>query len=198
VTSCQAEATVRRAEVEAGQLGEGKPGDALSYDATFRLNILGSESGYTFCGLCYDGNAYFSIGVGANTRPRAIRAPTRTSNGATYQGDFADLFLDLTFGDNEFVLEGGWGPHHLQRQRRDATARQCLRADQQCRQRCFYGHIGVRIGWFMPIFSFENYSSNPNNVTTTQLNFLGAPSVNGTAPVYGNQWSGTLQFQWAI
>ncbi len=84
------------------------PGDAPSFAGFIRLNIVGSEGGYAFCGLCNDGKAYFSVGFGANVQPRAIAAPARTSPGATYSAYFADLFLDLPFADNEFVLEGGW------------------------------------------------------------------------------------------
>ncbi len=84
------------------------PGDAPSFDGYIRLNFIGSEPGYAFCGLCQDGKAYFSVGVGANIQPRAIAAPSRASFGASYEAYFTDLVLDLPFGDNEFVLEGGW------------------------------------------------------------------------------------------
>jgi hypothetical protein len=218
------------------------PGDSLAFVGTIRLNILGKEEGYAFCGV-YCGTPLFSIGFGADIQPRAIRAPTRTSPGASYQGYFADLFLSLPFGDNEFVLEGGWV--RTVYAGNGAPISSASAAGLNLRNNAgngFYGHIGIRFGPIMPTFALETYNSNlaEANVTSTTLSFLGAPAggrvgdlttykiglnifpekntfkitlelalqnkqaadatVSGPPPVtiYGNQWTGTAQFQWAI
>jgi len=224
-------------------------GDSPSFNGFLRLNIIGSEGGYAFCSLCNDGKAYFSIGGGANWQPRAIAAPARGQPGATYIGYFADLFLNLPFGDNEFILEGGWVRNVYQGNGSPLVQRAAApnaNALINSAGNGYYGHVGVRIGWFYPYFAYENYQSNlhqqyvaaptflsfgPGGVPTglvgnlvtyhAGLKFLLSPPPGnqfqitvdmafqdkeqplGTANIdafnqYGNQWYGTLQFQWKI
>jgi hypothetical protein len=221
------------------------PGDSPSFDGFIRLNIVGSEGGYAFCGLCDDGHAYFSVGFGANVQPRGVTAPSRASPGATYAAYFADLFLDLPFGDNEFVLEGGWVRNVYAGNGAPLLAEPALALINNAGNG-FYGHVGVRFAWFYPYFAFEDYISNlnPNNVTSTFVQFgngglaasgrigslrtyhvgfkiLASPPPasafnivvdmafqdktnagdilpGGTEPLNGNQWVGTLAFNFKI
>jgi len=163
------------------------PGDAPSFDGFIRLNIVGSEGGYAFCGLCNDGKAYFSVGFGANLQPRGVIAPARTSPTATYAAYFADLFLDLPFGDNEFVLEGGWVRNVYSGNGAPLQSATALALINNAGDG-FYGHIGMRFAWFYPYFAFEDYISNlnPNNVQSTFVQF-----GNGGLPAAGRV--GTLQ-----
>jgi hypothetical protein len=163
------------------------PGDAPSFDGFIRLNIVGSEAGYAFCGLCDDGKAYFSIGGGANVQPRGVVAPSRASPTATYAAYFADLFLDLPFGDNEFVLEGGWVRNVYSGNGAPLLSAAALALINNAGDG-FYGHVGMRFAWFYPYFAFEDYISNLNaaNVQSTFVQF-----GNGGLPAAGRV--GTLQ-----
>jgi hypothetical protein len=157
------------------------PGDAPSFDGFIRINIIGSEGGYAFCGLCDDGKAYFSVGFGANVQPRGVVPPSRASNGATYAAYFADLFLDLPFGDNEFVLEGGWVRNVYSGNGGPIASEPGLALINNAGDG-FYGHVGMRFAWLYPYFAFEDYISNlnPNNITSTFVQF-----GNGGLPASG-------------
>jgi hypothetical protein len=163
------------------------PGDAPSFDGMIRLNIIGSEGGYAFCGLCDDGKAYFSIGAGANIQPRGVIAPSRASPTATYNAYFVDLFLDLPFADNEFILEGGWVRNVYAGNGAPLLSSAALALINNAGDG-FYGHIGMRFAWFYPYFAFEDYISNlnPANLQSTFVQF-----GNGGLPAAGRE--GTLQ-----
>jgi hypothetical protein len=156
------------------------PGDAPSYDGYIRINIIGSEGGYSFCSLCQDGNAYFSVGGGANVQPRAVTAPSRASPGATYNAYFIDTNLDLPFGDNEFVIGGGWVRNVYSGNGNPLLSSAALALINNAGWGV-YGHIGVRFKWFYPYFAYEDYVSNlnPNNLTSTFLAFNSGLAASG-------------------
>jgi hypothetical protein len=152
------------------------PGDSPSYNGTLRINILGKEDGYAFCEMCFASSPLFSVGFGAAIQPRAVRSPARGTPGATYNGYFADIFLNLPFGDNEFVLSGTWvrtvysgngGPL--------SSANAAGLALINNAGNGFFGQIGIRFGWFAPTFALEYYNSNlnPVNITSTAMAFSG-------------------------
>jgi|GEM_PF-260578 len=220
-------------------------GDSPSFNGFLRINIIGYEPGYAFCSLCNDGKAYFSIGGGANWQPRAIAAPAHGVPGATYIGYFADLFLNLPFGDNEFILEGGW-VRNVYQGNGGPLVQPGANALINNAGNGYYGHVGVRFAWFYPYFAYENYQSNLKQQYVTPQTFLpfgpgGIPAgLVGNLTTYhaglkfllspppgnqfqitldiafqdkeqpstaagiaafnerGNQWYGTLQFQWKI
>jgi hypothetical protein len=148
------------------------PGDSPSFDGMIRINIVGSEAGYAYCGLCNDGKSYFSVGFGANVQPRGVIAPSRASPGATYAAYFADLFLDLPFGDNEFILEGGWVRNVYSGNGAPISGAAGLALINNAGDG-FFGHVGMRFAWFYPYFAFEDYKSNLPDayVTSTFVQF---------------------------
>ncbi len=224
------------------------PGDSPSFDGAIRINIVGREPGYAYTGIAYDGKSYFSIGGGVNFQPRAIAATARGLSTATYTGYFADLHLDLAFGDNELVLEAGWirtvysgngAPIPSNSAAGLALVNNAGNA--------YYGSLGVRFAWFYPYFAMEYYKSNlPDALVQSTYQafgngwlpaagrvgtlatyhgglkfFISAPPGNqfminldmafqgktnagqvtvagGAEPINGNQWSGTVEFQWKI
>jgi hypothetical protein len=223
------------------------PGDAPSFDGAIRINIVGTEPGYFYAGgLANNGKAYFSVGGGANIQPRAIAAPSRGTSGASYQGYFADLHLDIPFADNEFVVEAGWVRTVYSGNGSPISGTTGLALINNAGNG-FYGTVGIRFGWWYPYFSMEDYISNLSNdyVTSTYQVFgngwLPASGRGGTIQTYhggmkflispppgnqfminldmafqnkanagvatvgsegvvtaGNQWSGTIEFQWKI
>ncbi len=153
------------------------PGDAPSYDGYVRINFLGYEPDYSLLGIAYNGQSYFAVGGGANIQPRAVAAPARGVSGATYQGYFMDLHLDLPFSDmfGEFVVEGGWV--------RTVYSGNGAPISSVSGQNLInnagngiYGSIGLRLGVIYPYFAFEDYMSNLNGsqVQSTYLVFGGA------------------------
>jgi hypothetical protein len=161
------------------------PGDSPSFDGFIRINIVGREPEYAFTGIANNGKSYFSIGGGANVQPRAVAAPTRGARGATYQGYFADLHMDLAFGDNEFVLEAGWVRTIYQGNGgayssipTNATSLGIINNAGNG----FYGSVGIRIAWIYPYFAMEDYQSNlnPLYVQSTYMQF-----GNGWLPAAG-------------
>jgi hypothetical protein len=222
------------------------PGDSPSFDGAIRINIVGVEPGYAYTGIAYDGKTYISVGGGANIQPRAIAAPARGGTGATYQGYFADLHMDVAFADNELVLEAGWVRTVYSGNGSPISSTSGLALINNAGNG-FYGSIGIRFGWFYPYFAMEDYVSNLNGAqvqSTYQVFgngwlpasgrvgslqtyhgglkfFISAPPGNqfminldmafqgkqnaGTVtavsegvPINGNQWSGTVEFQWKI
>jgi hypothetical protein len=223
------------------------PGDAPSFDGAIRVNIIGTEPGYFYSGgLAYNGKSYLSVGFAANIQPRAIAAPARGASGANYQGYSADVHMDLAFGDNEFVIDGGWIRTVYQGNGSPISSESGLALINNAGNGLF-GTIGIRFGWFYPYFAFEDYISNlnPENVTSTFMVFgngwLPASGRVGSLQTYhggikflispppgnqfminldmafqnktnagsittssdgevtnGNQWSGTVEFQWKI
>jgi hypothetical protein len=222
------------------------PGDAPSFDGAIRINIVGTEPGYAYTGIAYDGKTYISVGGGANIQPRAIAAPARGTPGASYQGYFADLHLDVAFADNELVVEAGWVRTVYSGNGAPISGTAGLALINNAGDG-FYGSIGVRFGWFYPYFALEYYKSNLSDdyvQSTFQVfgnGWLPASGRGGTIQTYhgglkflisappgnqfminldmafqgktnagvatvgsdgvitaGNQWSGTLEFQWKI
>jgi hypothetical protein len=164
------------------------PGDVPSFDGAIRINIIGTEPGYFYAGgLAYNGKSYLSVGGGANIQPRAIAAPARGLSGASYQGYFADLHMDLAFGDNEFVLEAGWVRTIYSGNGQPISSTSGLALINNAGN-AFYGSVGIRIAWIYPYFAMEDYMSNlnPNNVQSTYQQF-----GNGWLPAAGRV--GTLQ-----
>ena len=136
------------------------PGDAPSFDGAIRINIVGTEPGYFYTGgLANNGKSYFSIGGGANIQPRAIAAPARGTSGASYQGYFADLHLDVDFADNEFVLEAGWVRTVYSGNGSPISGTAGLALINNAGNG-FYGSLGMRFAWFYPYFALEDYNSN--------------------------------------
>ena len=155
------------------------PGDAPSFDGAIRLNIVGIEPGYAYAGgIAHDGKSYFSVGFAANIQPRAIAAPSRASNGASYQGYSADLHLDLAFGDNEFVVEAGWvrTVYSGNGSPINAAIAGGLALVNNAGNG-FYGSVGFRFGVIYPYFAMEYYKSN-----------LSDDYVQSTYQAFGNAW----------
>jgi len=225
------------------------PGDVPSFDGALRINIVGQEPGYFYPGgIAYDGKSYFSIGGGANIQPRAIAATARGLSTASYEGYFADLHLDLAFGDNEFVVEAGWvrtvySGNGAPVSSANATGLGLINNAGNG----YYGTVGIRLSWIYPYFSMEWYQSNlPDAFVTSTYQVFGngwlaasgrvgtlqtyhgglkffpggpvgnCPMINldmafqnkanaGNVtvsseglPTNGNQWSGTIEFEWKI
>jgi hypothetical protein len=182
-----------------GQFGPyagANPGDAPSFDGAIRINIVGTEPGYFYAGgLANNGKAYFSIGGGANIQPRGVIAPGRNSPTATYQGYFADLHLDIPFGDNEFVVEAGWirtiysgNGAPLNSESGTALINNAGNA--------FYGSVGIRFAWFYPYFAMEDYQSNLPSMSVAQNTFLPFGTGGVPAGLVGNltTYHGGLKF----
>jgi hypothetical protein len=152
------------------------PGDAPSFDGAIRINIVGTEPGYAYTGIAYDGKTYISVGGGANIQPRAIAAPARGASGASYQGYFADLHMDVAFADNELVLEAGWVRTVYSGNGSPISGTTGLALINNAGNG-FYGSLGMRFAWFYPYFALEYYKSN-----------LPDAFVQSTYQAFGNGW----------
>ncbi len=225
------------------------PGDSPSYDGAIRINIIGQDSGYGYAGgVAYDGKSYLSVGGGINFQPRALVVGRGNPATASYFGYFADLHMDLAFGDNELVLEAGWVRTVYQGNGAavpsDTAAGLALINNAG---NAYYGTLGIRLSWIYPYFAMEYYKSNlPDSLVQSTYQafgngwgaaagrvgslttyhgglkfFPGGPvgncpminldmafqgktnagnvtAVSGGVPINGNQWSGTLEFEWKI
>lgn len=158
------------------------PGDAPSIDGAIRINIVGVEPEYAYTGIANNGKTYISVGGGANIQPRAIAAPARTGAcaagcaGATYEGYFADLHMDVAFADNEFVLEAGWVRTVYAGNGAPINGTAGLALINNAGNG-FYGSVGFRFAWLYPYFAMEYYKSN-----------LSDDYVQSTYQAFGNGW----------
>ena len=240
------------ADVYYAPYGAVNPGDSPSFDGLVRINFLGYEPDYSLLGIAYNGKAYFAIGGGVNYQPRAIPPTGRTvsfnSYTASYEGYFADLHLDLPFGNDlayELVVEAGWVRTVYSGNGAPVDSKNAAGlALVNNAGNGYYGTVGMRFGIIYPYFAFEDYQSNLSpssvngvtylatygstagvpaglvgNLTTYHVGlkfFISPPPgnqfmidlemafqnkespANPAAPVSGNQWYGTVEFQFKI